>query len=230
MTVKSVVAFNEFKKELQTDKPIEIDSYKKKLKWCLCKSSNDICLQCQIIELKIENKLLKEKIVYFNGDSSEALNIPSYFPLNKYIDIYPSSDLPYINPNNETLFFPIETTYFITITFDPDKFSNYNDPNKEEDYILYILAQLYKNENIKNFYGCFEKHKTGKIHSHLIATIYDITPFRTSIKKSFTNNMRNLRAVDIGTYKLNKSIDYINKEEEYKKYYSNKNISPIKNI
>jgi len=154
------------------------------------------------------------------------LNLEFY----KYIDIYPSSDLPYINPNNETLFFPIETTYFITITFDPDKFSNYNDPNKEEDYILYILAQLYKNENIKNFYGCFEKHKTGKIHSHLIATIYDITPFRTSIKKSFTNNMRNLRAVDIGTYKLNKSIDYINKEEEYKKYYSNKNISPIKNI
>lgn len=227
---RSVVAFNDFKKEIQSDRPLLIEDYKTKLKWCLCRSRNDPCLECQIIELKIENKLLKEKLVYLNGDSSKSLDIPSYFPLNKYIDIYPSDVNHYINNNNETLFFPLECSYFITITFDPDKFGHYNDNNKEEDYILYILAKLYKDEIIKNFYGCFEKHKSGTIHSHLIANIYDISKFRTLIKKSFTNNARNMRAIDIGTYKLKKSIDYINKEEDYKKYYSNSNISPIKNI
>ena len=185
-----------------------------------CKASGILCPTCEIFILKNEKRLLQEQIQFLTQAQSEELLIPYYAEqlIEKYIIIYLKYQLCSTTIPDIPLSY-LSNTYFITITFDPTRFGVANPPEQEEQYILYQLARIIKKGFCFSFFGCFEKHKNGITHSHLImhsnyrVEVYDL------LKRAFTNNPRNRVAIDIGNAHQTKSISYIIKESnKYFKY------------
>lgn len=119
---------------------------------------------------------------------------------------------------------------FITLTFDPKRFGDCNEPEEEQLYLLHLINQAYEKELLlPTIYGCFEKHKNGSIHAHFIGTVRYANEHVMNLKKFFkarlTDNPYNRNAVDIGNYRFKKSIEYINKEQDYKKWFIIKTFS-----
>lgn len=119
---------------------------------------------------------------------------------------------------------------FITLTFDPNRFGDCNEPEEEQLYLLYLINQAYEKELLlPTVYGCFEKHKNGSIHTHFICTVKYASIHTTTLKKFFkarlTDNPYNRNAVDVGNYRFKKSIEYINKNQDYKKWFMLKTIN-----
>lgn len=111
---------------------------------------------------------------------------------------------------------------FITITFDPSKFDVENDTNQERVYILHKLELAMQQYYILQYYGCFEYQKNGSIHAHLVADITNKSfhDIRKYLKPYFTNQPRNLHAVDVQYVKsMSKTIDYINKLQKGKQWF-----------
>jgi len=122
--------------------------------------------------------------------------------------------------------------YFMTITFDPERFDNLHFTTEEQQKD-YILCSLYKFRHDINFmYGCFEKHKNGLIHSHLIINFNDYSNFKDNhfnkLKSKFTRNLRNPYTIDFGPVQnLDKVLEYIDFGEKLKygfyRYYNPSN-------
>lgn len=172
-------------------------------------------LKKQVNNLTIENNFLKGNS-NINIDSRDIYNAKNNIkrinePINRPINLLVSSKT---NKTNQ---------WFFTVTFDPDKFGNGNDNLDEEDYILVILHKMIlerENFYIHGLYMCFEKTKAGVIHAHGIITMYSsyYIAVRRYLKKSFTNNPRNDKAIQLDPLRP-KGLDYINKIEDYKKWY-----------
>lgn len=173
------------------------------------------CIFCEYNKLKKENEILKEEIYRFQHPLT-PLKVPKDFYINLENDI---QDQPHSFKKDDFL---VESSYFLTITFDPRKFGVDNDSDEERKYILYIIKKyIYY---ISNYYGCFEYHKNGAIHAHLIITLfskYVYHDLRKKLKKEFTNDCYNKHAVDLQPIKnIEDVLQYINKPQSGKLYYT----------
>lgn len=171
------------------------------------------CSTCEINRLRKENKKLKEQLNYFLGTSNIVNDSTElYYAKKDWCELFHP-------PDNELLLVPNQT-FFFTLTFDPDKFGYNNDPEDEEDYILIILHKAFKDKeryNINGIYMCFEKHKSGVIHAHGImrSSPYFMKVVKHYLKTCFTNNPRNIKAVQYEPSKAN-GIQYIGKTHDSK--------------
>lgn len=104
---------------------------------------------------------------------------------------------------------------FVTITFDPHRFDKLelSTEQSQKDYILTMLSKASKRpETYTEFiYGCFEKHKSGVIHTHLLYKIDDKNELEKYLLRKFASKPRNKHAVDISWVKdIEKVYEYIN--------------------
>lgn len=162
----------------------------------------------RFIDLINENQKLKQQIAYLTRTNNEILYL-------KYYEKMLITD--YIKESNKPIDYewqPVKQYKFITITFDPEKFGINNSPELEKQYILHKLAYLKKSDLCQSFYGCFEFHKSGSIHAHLImCTNYDKEVYKY-LKQQFTDNPRNRHAIDYCLAKV-KAQQYIEKESDH---------------
>lgn len=177
------------------------------------------CDKCKIKDLQRQLSEYKEAMDFFLGESSISMSIDKVFFAKKYMNTFECSSGYYKGDIPDEY---LRNTYFITLTFDPDKFGTNNPSEDEENYILYILAKQCKRDRIFNIYGCFEQFKTGITHAHLIMHTNFIDEIRKELKLALTNNPRNRNSIDIGPAHKTKAIDYINKSDDGHKIYDPK--------
>jgi len=167
-----------------------------------------------IKELITENTQLKKDNLYYRNIEIQLLSVNTF----KHQLIFNHDDTPmafddYKIKQNEL--------YFMTITFDPDRFDNLQFTSEEQQK-SYILYALYKHRQHINFmYGCFEKHQNGIIHSHILINFNDYREYKEKyfkeLKARFTRNMRNKYTIDIEPVKaLDKVLQYIDNGEKVK--------------
>lgn len=183
-----------------------------------------------ILSLKREINKLRNTVRFLNGrELKELLVGPIREDEIKSIIKYCPKWEPCIK--EERMIFGAGYNLFITLTFDPSRFGESNSPKSEELYFLdIILSAIQKELLLPPVYGCFELQKNGSIHTHFIAntTTQEITSLsesriseiRNHFKTKLTDNTQNRNAVHMGNYRERKSLDYINKEEPYKRFYS----------
>ena len=172
----------------------------------ICKGSIQ-CNRCTITQLRQENQALKKELSTYYIDKSELLQLKYYeeLQLRKYIQ---QSASPYEFEYKDKL----SNAHFITLTFDPAKFGLQEYRSQRMDYISYQLTSLLQQQLTTSFYGCFENHKNGIIHAHLIMiTAFPKEVFK-QLKKSLTDNQYNKVCVDIGPAKYPQAKEYIEKE------------------
>lgn len=91
----------------------------------------------------------------------------------------------------------LDSLYFLTITFDPHRFDNL-ELSTEISQKRYIIRQLYEiRHHVKFIYGCFEKHKSGIIHSHLVIDVNDVEYITDKLMRAFSSKPSNKHAIDI---------------------------------
>ena len=160
-----------------------------------------------IKELIIENTQLKKDNLYYRNIELQLIGDDN----DRFKLIYLQSDDPmafddYKIKNSEL--------YFMTITFDPERFDNliFTTSEQQKKYILYSLYKF--TDHINFMYGCFEKHQNGIIHSHILINFNDYKEFNEKyfkqLKSRFTRNLRNKYTIDIEPVKaLDKVLQYI---------------------
>lgn len=192
---------------------------------CVLCSGIILCPRCEIKFLKSKIQKLEQQVAFLSESNSESLKIPHHY--EEYIKRY-VKQFKDISGNIFTEIQDLSRLHFVTITFDPNKFGNYNDSDLEKQYILYVLVKFYKSQEIDNFYGCFEHHKDGRIHTHVILEGYKgkIQETVKRMRKFFTDNPNNKICIDLGVYKKQKSINYITKESTH--YYKSIPYEPPK--
>jgi len=175
-----------------------------------------------IKDLIKENKQLhKENLYYKNIELHLKIN-SRQFELTFRRDSQPMSfDEHRMRDNNRM--------YFMTITFDPKRFDTL-DFTSEESQKEYILLQLHKFKHKINFiYGCFEKHKNGVIHAHVLLNFNDYDIFRErefkKLVSKFTNSKYNKFCIDLQPVQnLDNVINYIDGGDKEKfgffRYYN----------
>jgi len=125
--------------------------------------------------------------------------------------------------------------YFMTITYDPDRFDNLI-LTTEDQQKKYILYSLYKFHHQINFiYGCFEKQTNGIIHAHLLINYVDhiefinehLKKFKSRFTKRFLNKNQNQTVDNQPVKDLDKVLNYIDGKEKVKygyfRYYNSQN-------
>jgi len=105
----------------------------------------------------------------------------------------------------------------ITLTFDQQKHHQLilTPTYEQKKYIEKVISNLLYEQLISAVYGCFEKHKSGFIHSHLLVPHYgDYNNIYNKLIPYFTNReFKKQHAVLIKPVKdLTKWVNYINKE------------------
>lgn len=152
-------------------------------------------------ELLIENKQLKDDNVYYRCIETF---LTKHEPRDSYLNAFYIEDSPMAFDD-----YTIRgNCYFMTITFDPKRFDNFHLTTSETQK-KYILYQLHKHRyRIVFMYGCFEKHKNGVIHSHIIINPICEDDFKqhclNHLKSAFTKNINSRITID---YQLVKSVD-----------------------
>lgn len=172
------------------------------------------CFRCQIKQLKLENNQLRQELVKYYEIDAGDLELKYYH--KQLIDdhiVQTQKPQEYDFKNNLT------NAYFITITFDPSKFGIQPHEQLRKDYILYQLAKLKAIEKFTECYGCFEYHKNGLIHSHLIMITGFPNEVKQILKMKFTDNTRNKIVIQFDKAKYPAATNYINKESTHY-YYS----------
>lgn len=197
----------------------------------LCGGFNPkLCYRCRITELETDNDNLRKQLkmgttslLLSHKDQLIMTNViiqrTNYVIIEEPIDSESESSSDYESWYSEWC---SSRVYFITITFDPSKFGIDNDSEQERVYILHKLEKAINKIYIKRYYGCFEYQKNGTIHAHLVVDVGIASPhdIRKHLKPYFTNNMRNLHAVQVEFPKsLSKVFRYINKHENGKQWY-----------
>lgn len=124
------------------------------------------------------------------------------------------------NPISKERFNDLSHLYFITITFSPKRFYQHTE-KQYKDYILYHLIRLRQLNLAFDYYGCFELHRSGVVHSHLIIRAYQIDEVRKYLNKQFNHDARNRKCIDIQPVTTNRVLDYINKADDKRKDRSN---------
>lgn len=168
------------------------------------------CNGCTIKELRDHVKRLEEALNFILSISSEQLKLNRHDITDLLEFDRSNSPMPFEIPDLSSPLLP--HWKFFTLTFDANKFGISNDPESEKNYILHQILTVYKKNLIRRpVYGCFEHHKSGKVHAHFIAFVIDNT-VGIELRKAFTDNPRNKHAVDIGYAKFPNCIKYIEKE------------------
>lgn len=182
-----------------------------------CHDSNIKCYRCQIRQLKAENLSLKQELQKYYLIDNEQLSLTRY--QQQDIDnnfIQQSTPLDYDYKDK------LSNEYFITITFDPSKFGLQPYESERKDYILYQLTRLRNKDLFTDCYGCFEYHKNGIIHTHLIMNTAFPKEIYQILKSKFTDNSHNKVVLQIDKAKWPQAKDYINKESDHYYYTYNK--------
>lgn len=161
--------------------------------------------------LKQQVQQYKEALDFILNVSSEQLQLTPY----QELDInskFQFSSIPFTfqNPSQDNLT-ELAHWHFVTVTFDPSKFGVSNLNDDERKYILYQIVRCIRRGFIKQVYGSFELHQNGRTHAHFICYALD-NDYKELLKKSFTDNPYNKRAVVIYPAKFPKVLNYINKE------------------
>jgi len=146
------------------------------------------CDKCIIRELKQKITNLESLIAFHENWNDEQFDVD----INFFYDNEGHKSL------KSTIEFDLTKLYFLTITFDPDRFKNLGVKSiDEEHYILFQLARAKQENLIQSAYGCFELTKNGVTHAH--ALIKTLQPIETQqfLKQQFTYNMRNNRAIQL---------------------------------
>lgn len=167
-----------------------------------------------IKELILENtRLYKDNLLYRN------IEIPLLKSENdryKYMYIYDEQPMAWDNFKMRE-----HQIHFLTITFDPDRFDNliFTTEEQQKNYILWALSEF--KDRINFIYGCFEKHDSGIIHSHILINFFDYIDFKEkylkSLKAMFTRNIRNEHAVKLEVVNhLEKVAAYIDDGDKVK--------------
>jgi len=101
---------------------------------------------------------------------------------------------------------------FYTITFSPKRFYEHTD-QQYIDYIYFHIYQLFSDKLLTYAYGCFEHHKSGVIHCHVIITSYQHDLVNKYLNQKFNHDARNRKCIDSSFIKsYENTVNYINKE------------------
>lgn len=104
--------------------------------------------------------------------------------------------------------------YFYTITFSPKRFYQHTD-KQYKDYIIYHMIRLRQINLAFDYYGCFEKHRNGVIHSHIIIKGYQHDEIKKYLNQWFNHDARNRHCIDQKAIdNIDRVMDYINKVQE----------------
>lgn len=161
-------------------------------------------------KLKEEIQQLKNKINYLTAHTHDELYVTGSERLEITEHIQMISE-----PDNTYRYTPTADWRFVTLTFDPARFGVDNDPAHEALYILKVLTNGIKEEYIFQLYGCFERQRSGVVHSHCLIKTGDEIKLLRYLKRNFTNNPRNNKAVDAPPAKHPQALEYINKTCPY---------------
>uniref|UniRef100_UPI0040478851 hypothetical protein n=1 Tax=Flavobacterium sp. TaxID=239 RepID=UPI0040478851 len=179
---------------------------------CAICSGSSSCFSCQIKELKSVVQSQAIELRYWKGESCKLLQCKKDY--NTFFETSTQLLLPnYIGENTEYK--------FITITYDPRKFGQFNNKSDEQNYILKQLLRLIKANHIKSLAGCFEYQKNGTTHAHLIARVTCCnTDIENYLRPKFTDDPRNNKAVKCEDPRSFNNIEnYLKKEStEYFRY------------
>lgn len=171
--------------------------------------SNPFCDKCEIYRLKKRIQELENENTFLRKDQDQQFNLTPHL-FNKFGLRH--LETKYLIPLNQ------DNLYFLTITFDPSRFKNLGtDAAAEETYILHQLALATNDELLLELEGCFELQSNGNTHAHAHVRTYQPIELQQTLKKKFTNNMRNDKAIDLQPARTaTKGINYINKIQEGK--------------
>lgn len=184
---------------------------------CVVCYGSSPCYQCQIDALNSIISLQKAELKYLRKESNDHLL------LKKDYSTYFETDNRYLPLNK---YGKLSDYHFLTLTFDPQKFGLFNNPQDEKNY---IFATLYKARKwIKQLTGCFEYQKTGTTHAHLILSL-NSSPnssypesdkeIEDWFRKFYTDNPKNKYAIKCYPAKFPAVEDYIKKEStEYYRF------------
>lgn len=157
-------------------------------------------------KLQVENAYLKK-------ESSLYLTSIDRHMVNRYKRHIEEAHYAWLHPNIQK-YYKLENPDYqlITITFDPDLFGEYNDPELEKRYIFHQLMEAINKGYFYSFVGCFEYQKNGTVHAHVAAHLaiswLEIYQF---LKSKFTANPKNRYAVNFGEHKLTRRwLCYLN--------------------
>ena len=183
---------------------------------------NILCDKCRICSLRTALIAANDTIRFLSRDHHEALSLTHSQKMDVYYKIR-RSDIP-INIDTILADYSLSYLKFITITFDPEKFGSNNDSDHEKDYILSVLIRLSRSYFF--FYGCFEFHKSGTVHAHLLMASSENDSFwNKTLKSYFTDKPRNRNAVTCYPAKMPQSVRYINKESDDYFFYDKSNLN-----
>lgn len=179
------------------------------LKSCVICNGSVQCLRCENFELKAEIRSLKRQIAKYNMEKEDIFQITKSIEINNYTKVirYIHPLTIFTLPNDESII----NWRFLTLTFDPMKFGIEPNEDDRKNYILHHLLKAVKIQFISTFYGCFEYHESGIIHSHIvIKTTYADKFIEDYFQPLFTDNRRNKKAVVCLPAKKS-VLDYIHK-------------------
>lgn len=166
----------------------------------------------KLSNLEMTNKQLTDKVdelekllSFYQSKDSIQKNLLKHFPFEyskkiQNINLYKElSIIDYIDPG--------EHCYLITITFDPAKFPILNNRVSQRDYIKQVLEiQTYHQPIVQ---GCFELHKSGVVHSHLI--VFEKLDIN-DLKSYFTKNLENEHCINVQQKFYKQAYEYITKD------------------
>lgn len=212
MTLSLNSQFSKFKKELSK---VQNDL---KTSCVICLGCLSLCSKCEIKKLKNQVSELTEVVNFLCNESSSVLNL-SKVEINLIDIIFERYSYPADEPQIDEREF-----IFITLTFDPEKFGQNNQPEDEKSYLLSVISKLVKTNNLQEIYGSFEYQKNGAIHCHFISKFSDYSYIKKQLKVAMTNRPRNEKAIDIKSVKgITKLWNYINKDPSEKEWFVTRN-------
>lgn len=170
------------------------------------------CFKCQIKTLKEKISIQDIELRYWKGESCKLLS------LNKDYRQYYEVSLQYLPLSyiGDSLEYK-----FLTITFDPKKFGQFNLHSDEQNYIFKQLYKLIKANLITSLSGCFELQKNGTTHAHMICrTTASNDEINTALVLSFSDDPKNKYAIKCEDPRsMNNITTYMQKEaQDYYRY------------
>jgi len=170
------------------------------------------CFKCQLRHLKEENEQLKNKLHFFTRETNKLLKLKrdytnEFLLGHEYLPIvFSYSDLRHYR--------------FLTITFDPKKFGQYNDNSLERNYIFKTIRKAIDDQLIEQVTGCFEYQKNGTTHAHMIISTQRADDvIEDFFRPYYTDDKRNKYAIKCLPAKFPNVENYIKKESnEFYRY------------
>lgn len=176
------------------------------------KSANFECTNCIIHKLKqkiFNLEAMVKNLTKRENDNLKSIGAYQIAQYEKDIKEHHNCDFLGVEP----LYKLCEPQYqFLTITFDPSMFGEFNEPEREKQYILFYLYKCIKQNFFSSFMGCFEHQNRGAIHAHVAVDLkVNYKEVYKYLKPHFTCNPYNRNAIDFGKKQLfNGWVCYLN--------------------